>query len=637
MRVQARRSVRLSADLPSALPPDQVLLDLGTIAALGLGAQWVAWRWRLPSILLLLAVGLVAGPVLGLLDPDRLFGDLLQPFVSLAVAVILFEGGLSLELRELRTSARAIVRLCTVGVAVTWALATVLGVLVAGLTLPVALVLGAILTVTGPTVIGPLLRQVRPKGQVEAIARWEGIVADVIGATLAALTLHAVIDAETARSSALGMLQSAGLGLARTIVVGVVFGGLGAAILAVPIARHWIPDHLQSPISLAVVIVVYVGADQLAHESGLVAATMMGFLLANQTRASIHHIVEFKENLTTLLISALFVVLSANFDLAALRAVGWGGLVFVALTIVVVRPAAVFASTIGSNLASNERLFLAALAPRGIVAAAVSALFGLRLQEAGVPGAEVLAPAAFVMIMVTVTVYGLAAGPLARHLGLADAHANGVLIAGAGRFSITFASALKRLGVPVVLVDSNRASVAAARLEGLRAFRRSILAGDLFEHVPMAGIGKLMALTPNEEVNALACVHLAATFGRAEVFQVTASDPRTHTNLPSELRGRPLFRGTQSIGALDSEIARGAQIKATTLSPTFDLAAYLVQRGPSTLLLGRLVQGKRLELFTSERGPEAAAGDVVLSLVDAASAKRAEGSATLQRVSPAAQ
>lgn len=600
----------------SGLPPAEVLADLALIAALGLGAQWVAWKTRLPSILLLLGAGLFAGPVLGLLDPERLFGDLLHPLVSLAVAVILYDGGLSLDLRELRTSARAILRLCTVGVAVTWVLATALGQWVGGLTFPVALVLGAILTVTGPTVIGPLLRQVRPKGQVEPVARWEGIVADLIGATLAALALHGLIDGLTAGTSAWMTIRSAVVGLLQTITVGAVFGGLGAAVLAIPIARHWIPDALQNPISLGVVLVVFVGADQLAHESGLVAVTLMGFILANQHKTSVHHIVEFKENLTILLISALFVVLAAAFDFDDLVNVGWGGLAFVLLTILVVRPAAVWASTAGTGLSRNERVFLAALAPRGIVAAAVSALFGLRLEQAGIEGAEVLAPLAFLVIIITVTVYGLAAGPLARRLGLSDPDAKGVLIAGAGHFSTAFANALQRAGVPVVLVDTNRAAVAAARLEGLRSFRRSILEADVVENLPMGGIGKLLAMTPNDEVNALACVHFASTFGRANVYQLAQSGERGSTELRGGLRGRLLFGRTATAGALDARVRRGATIKATQLSPSFALDDLRERHGKDTLLLGRLVQGKRLDLYADEREPEAAAGDVLFSLVE---------------------
>ena len=217
--------------------------------------------------------------------------------------------------------------------------------------------------------------------------------------------------------------------------------------------------------------------------------------------------------------------------------------------------------------------------------------------------------------MMTVAVYGLAAAPLARKLGLSDPDAHGVLFGGAGRFVIQFAVALQRQGVPVVLVDTNRASVAEARMEGLTAYRRSILADDLFEHVPLTGIGKVLALTPNDEVNALACMRFAHTFGRAQVYQGAPSESRARVQVPSDLRGRVAFRGGKSIGTLDSEVRRGAQIKATMLSANFDLKAFLAQHGAQTVLLGRLVQCKRLELFAEDREPEVQANDMLLSLV----------------------
>jgi hypothetical protein len=227
-----------------------------------------------------------------------------------------------------------------------------------------------------------------------------------------------------------------------------------------------------------------------------------------------------------------------------------------------------------------------------------------------------LAPTAFAVIIVTVAVYGLAAAPLARRLGLSDPDANGVLIAGAGQFSTAFAKALQRHGVPVLLVDSNHAAVAAARLEGLRSFRRSILEADVLENLPMGGIGKLLAITPNDEVNALACVHFAATFGRVNVYQVALSSERSGSELRSDLRGRVLFRGSNTAGALDARVRRGGVVKATQLSSSFDLAALRAQHGEGTLILGRLIQGKRLELYTSDRDPEGGAGDMLLSLVE---------------------
>lgn len=592
--------------------PISPMVALAIIGAAGIGAQWIAWRLRLPSILLLLVAGILVGPVLGWLEPRDLFGQVLNPLVSLAVGVILYEGGLSLRMKELGEHGRPILRLLTVGVIVTWALATSAALLVADLPWEIALVLGAILTVTGPTVIGPLLRQVRPRGAVEAIAKWEGIVVDVVGATLAVLVLHTVTEGATS-SSAMGSAGSLLLDLGKTIAVGTIAGIVGCYALVIPLRRHLIPDELENAVSLAVVLGIFVVSDQLAHESGLLAATLMGFLLANRDDVSVHHIVEFKENLRVLLISTLFIVLAATIDLDALIDCGPRGLAFVALLILVVRPVSVMLSTVGTGLSMADRLFLSMLAPRGIVAAAVSTLFALRLTEAGVEGAEQLAPLAFLVIVITVAVYGLSAGPLARRLGLSDPNAQGTLIAGAGPFALELGQALQRLGIEVVHVDTNHASISQARLGGVSAHYGSILSKNVLEKLPLGGTGRFIGLTPNDEVNALAAAHFSALYGRAHVFQ-TASDESSGDEVRRDLRGRVLFRDDMTTGRLNTLVGRGSTVKATLLTEEFGLADFLARHDGAAVPLGIETQG-RIELFTSDREPEAGPGDTLISLV----------------------
>lgn len=587
-------------------------LALALIGAAGIGAQWLAWRLRLPSILLLLLAGILVGPALGLLEPRGLFGDVLDPLVSLAVGVILYEGGLSLKMKELGAHGGPIVRLLTVGVVVTWVLATVFAMGVADLPWQTAMVLGAILTVTGPTVIGPLLRQIRPQGPVEAIAKWEGIVVDVVGATLAVLVLQTITDGgadEGAMISATGAL----LTLLKTGVVGGVMGIAGTYAIAIPLRRHLVPDELENATSLAVVLGVFVLSDHLAHESGLLAVTLMGFLLANRSDVSVHHIIEFKENLRVLLISTLFIVLAATIDLDALLRTGLRGIAFVTLLIFVVRPASVMLSMIGTPLSLKERVFLAALAPRGIVAAAVSSLFALRLQEAGVPGAEQLAPLAFLVIVATVAVYGLGAGPLARRLGLSDPDAQGALIAGAGPFALALGDALQRLGFAVVHVDSNREAVTQARLGGLPAHYGSILSGKIVEGLPLGGTGRFLGLTPNDEVNALAAAHFAALYGRAEVYQAAAAETEGD-EVRRDLRGRVLFDSEMTVSRLDTLSRRGWSVKATPLTDEFGFDDFCARYADPVVPLG-LITDRRLEMVTanSESTPEP--GQVLLSLV----------------------
>ncbi len=588
------------------------LVALALIGAAGIGAQWLAWRLRLPSILLLLLAGIAVGPVLGWLHPNDLFGRVLSPLVSLAVAVILYEGGLSLKMKELGEHGSAILRLLTVGVVTTWILATLFALTVAGLPWETAAVLGAILTVTGPTVIGPLLRQVRPRGPVEPIAKWEGIVVDVVGATLAVLVLHTVTDGMES-DGAMHSMTMAVWGLGKTVMVGTAFGLVGTYAMVLPMKRHLIPDELENAVSLAIVLAIFVAADSLAHESGLLAVTLMGFLLANRKDVSMHHIIEFKENLRVLLISTLFIVLAAAVDLASLRAAGWRGVAFVALLILVVRPASVFLASIGTTLSRRDRVFLACLAPRGIVAAAVSSLFGLRLQEAGVEGAELLAPLAFLVIVGTVTVYGLSAGPVARRLGLSDPNAQGTLIAGAGPFALEFGRALQKRGIDVLHVDTNRASIAHARLDGLKAAYGSILSSELVSSLPLGGTGRFIGLTPNDEVNSLAAAHFAALYGKANVFQVGRTTAESE-DVRKDLRGRTLFNKVATLSSLDVLVSRGATVKATHLTDTFDFEAFRGRHGADAIPLGVIDQGK-VELFTADRVPEADPGTQLLSLM----------------------
>jgi len=598
-------------------PEQRLLTSLAAIVVLGVGAQWWAWRLRLPSILLLLLLGLAVGPGSlvfleeKLLDPSLLLGDLLFPVVSLSVAVILFEGGLTLDLRELRHIGRVLARLITVGVAVTWILAATLGHLLAGIPWGVAILLGALLTVTGPTVVGPLLRHVRPKGGVGPIANWEGIAVDVIGATLAVLVFHALEQ----QSTAVGAIA---WGLLRTLAVGTAAGFLGALVLAVPLRRHWIPDALQSPAALATVLGIYTLANHVQAESGLLAVTLLGVVLRNQKRTPVKHIIEFKENLRTLLISSLFLVLGARIDPHALASFGLGDVAFVLALVLVVRPAAVWISTIGSGLPRAERIFLACLAPRGIVAAAISALFGERLAMHAAPeffGADRLAPLTFLVIIVTVTIYGLAAAPLARRLGLADSHPQGLLLIGGGGFSRALARALRDLGLTAIVVDTNRASVSEARLEGLQAVHANALAEDAEERLPLGGVGRLLALTPNHEVNSLAALHFTELFGRSACYQLVPGGAAAKSSTPKSLRGRYLFESEATYAELARRIAAGHKIKSTPLTETFDAEAWRETYGPEALPLFRLQADGDLLVVAAEDQPNPSAGEILVGIV----------------------
>jgi len=596
----------------------QALIGLTAILVLGVGIQWLAWRTRLPSILLLLLAGLVAGPITERLDPDALFGDLLLPVVSISVGLILFEGALSLRLRELREVGRAVGSLVSVGALLTWLLASAGARFLLGFGPAEAILLGAILVVTGPTVIGPLLRQIRPVGRVGPVAKWEGIVIDPVGAVLAVLVFRAI---ESTRAVGVpGAVGEAAIHLALTVAVGLMASLIAGGLIYVCLRRHWIPDFLESPVLLMAVVTTFTLSNLLQHESGLLAVTLLGIILANQRSVSIEHLVEFKENLRVLLISSLFIVLAARIPRTAIGELSWQSFAFVGLLILVVRPLSVVLSTLKSGLSWKERTFLCWLAPRGIVAASVASVFSLQLGEAG----EALVTMTFLVILVTVSVYGLSAGPLARRLGLAVPNPQGLVIAGANPLARAIAKALQELDCQVLLVDRNRSSIHAARMEGLKTCYGSILAERVLDDMDLGGMGRFLALTPNDEVNSLAARYFATIFDRAAVYQLPPPRPqgaRAET-APRHLQGRLLFAPTATYGYLQSRLAQGAVITKTPLTEKFDFEAFRAHHGQKALPLLVVRENGTLTVCTAEDEVAPKPGDTLISMADAETLER---------------
>lgn len=489
-----------------------------TLVALGAGSQWLAWRLRIPSILVLLTVGFVAGPVTGFFRPDEVLGALTFPFVSLAAAVVLFEGGLTASWEEIRGVAKPVRRLIVIGVPVTWGVLSVAGHYLLDLRVELALLLGAILVVTGPTVIGPLLRHARPRGSVGSVLKLEGIINDPIGAILAVLVFQGIKAEEVERAFSvvsIGILKAA---LASSVI------GFAAAFIFVKFReRDLLPEFLHNAVVVPFALVVFALANRVQAESGLLAVTVMGIALASQKRVNMESSLEFTEHARILLISTLFILLTARMDLSDITGLSITTLGFVAVVIFVARPLSVFLSTIRSGLSTNERVFVGAMAPRGVVAAAVSSVFGLELVETGYADASILMPVTFAVIALTVLTSGLSAVPLVNRLGLAQEKPQGVLILSAGRVGRTMGLALKQRGVETLLVDSDKAKVDEARRLGLRAARGEILSKRLLHELDLDGIGQFVALTPNDDVNTLAAAHFRRLFGATRVHQVRPS------------------------------------------------------------------------------------------------------------------
>lgn len=552
----------------------ELLVALTAIIFLGIAAQWVSWKIKVPAILFLLLIGVLAGPVTGLLNPDAMFGDLLFPMVSLAVAVILFEGSLTLRFKEIRGLSTMIQRMVTVGMLASWGVATLAAHWFVGFGWQLAALFGALVVVTGPTVIIPLLRSVRPKASVSAVLRWEGIIIDPIGALLAVLVYEFILTSATTGE---GQWSTIGLVFLEVIGVGTVLGAAGGHVLGVMLRRHWLPDFLINVVVLAFVLTVFTTSNLLAHESGLLAVTVMGIWMANMKNVPLEDVLHFKETLTILFISGLFILLAARIDFSTLAQVGFGSLlVFLAIQFVA-QPLKVWLSGIGTGMSWQEKLMIAWIGPRGIVAAAISGLFALKLQEVGFVGAESVVPLTFIVIIGTVVFASATARLMATNLGMAEPEAKGVLIVGSNDFSRGVAAVLKAQGFRAVVADSDYTGIRQARMDGLETYFGNVVSEEADRKLDLVGVGRLFAMSRHPELNTLAAMRYKAEFGTANVHvlltprETMGSDKQ---RIARHIQGQTMFGEDINIGDLTALMDQGGEIYTTRLTESFGWEAY---------------------------------------------------------------
>ena len=563
------------------------------ILVLGIVAQWTSWRLKLPSILLLLAFGFGLSITTGVKIDDFLPGETtLLPIVGIFVAIILFEGGMTLKFSDLKEAGTPVIRLCTLTVVIGFTLTFALMYYVLGFAWQISALVGAILTVTGPTVVGPLLRVVQPSKKISSVVKWEGIVVDPIGAILALLVYEFALLGWNDYSKSEYLLI-----ILKLIGAGVVFPILLAKLLVFLLKRHLIPDFLQSVFLLAVVAGSFAAADLIQKEAGLLTVTVLGMALVNQKKVSVQHIIEFKENLQVLIISLLFIMLSGRIELAAMKEVLVPGLILIAGLIILIRPISVYGAMLFSRKMNfREQSFVAALAPRGIVAAAVTSVFALEFEHAADEGklpamiaeqAGQLVPLVFLCIIGTVTVYGLLALPLAKKLGVTAGRSDGILFAGAESWIVEVAAALFKDGHNVLLVDTKYEKIAEAKLVGVPAIRANILSEYAEHEVDLGGIGQLIAATPNDEINSLASIEYMHTFGRKNIWQITPEDVHQHHSkaVSQHKRARMCFSTSATFRELSAKFTKPHSIKTTTLTEVFSVEDFYDKYGDEALVL----------------------------------------------------
>lgn len=510
------------------------MLELAGIIILGILAQWVAWRLKLPAILPLILIGLIVGPLSTLYTEDGskiiepiwnghkgLFpGEGLYYFVSLAISIILFEGGLTLKRSEIKNIGPVITKLITLGSLTTFFGAALAAYFLFGLSWQLCFLFSALIIVTGPTVITPILRNIPLKKDVSAILKWEGILIDPIGALAAVLVYEFISVGEGQAYTVTALIE-----FGKILLFGFTFGFTFAHALTFLIKKNFIPHYLLNVVSLSVVLGVFVMSDVFAHESGLLAVVVMGMVMGNTDLPNIKELLYFKESLSILLISILFILLAANIDIADLELIfTWKTIALFLSIVFIIRPLGVFLSSIGSNLKFNEKLFISWVGPRGIVAAGIASLFGSKLLSKGEAGAEYITPLVFMIVLGTVLLNATTARVFAKLIGVFLNKSEGILILGASKVSRLIGDYLHKNDRHVVLIDNNQSNIDKATKLGLEAISANIYSDNLTDNIELNDIGYLMALTPNSDINKYAINKFQDAFGENGSFRLVDAD-----------------------------------------------------------------------------------------------------------------
>jgi NhaP-type Na+/H+ or K+/H+ antiporter len=510
------------------------MLELAGIIILGILAQWFAWKFKIPAILPLILIGLLVGPIAAAYLSDDgakwiepiwngtkgLFpGDSLYYFVSLAISIILFEGGLTLKRSEIKNVGPVITKLITLGSTVTFFGAGIVAHLTFGLSWELSFLFSGLIIVTGPTVITPILRNIPLKKDISTVLKWEGILIDPIGALVAVLVFEFI-----SVGGGGGFTKTALMEFGKILLFGTSFGFTFAHALAFAINKKLIPHYLLNVVSLSAVLLVFVLSEMFAHESGLLAVVVMGMVLGNGKLNNLKELLYFKESLSILLISMLFILLSANINIEDLMLLyTWKTGALFAIVVFIIRPLAVFLSTHKSDLKLNEKLFISWVGPRGIVAAGIASLFGSKLIKQGVEGAEYITPLVFMIVLGTVLLNATTARMFAKMVGVFLKKSDAILFVGASNPTRLIANYLMKKGKRVILIDSNKNFIEQATNDGLEALKVDIYDDDLTNNIELNDVGYLIALTGSDMVNKYAIDSFSKTFGEHGSYKLASS------------------------------------------------------------------------------------------------------------------
>lgn len=542
-------------------------LKLAFLVFAGIASQWVAWRFKIPAIALLLVVGLIAGPFTGFIVPATDFGEIYKPAITLAVAIILFEGGLTLNFREISETSKAVRRIVLIGAPLIWLFGTLAAHYIGGLSWLTSTILGAILIVTGPTVIMPLLRQAKLEPRVASLLRWEAIVNDPLGALFAVISFELFLVFNNIHNP-----ETLAFDLTLALIMAVPCAWILGKLIVWLFQNGHVPEFLKAPFVLTVVIAASSATNQVLEEAGLLTVTVLGVVLANSRISSLNEMKRFKETVTIILVSAVFILLTASLNLETLRSFGPQVLGFVLAILFIVRPLAIWLATINTGTTWQERTLVAIIAPRGIVAVAIAGLFGSTLVEQGIEDGDKIIVFTFAVVASTIVLHGFSLPLLAKILKLRSTIRPGVMLVGSTSFTVGLAEKLGEEGIPCLITDQNWHRLKKAKSKGIETFYGDVLSEHAHHNINISNWKHLVAATDNDAYNALVCTEFAPEMGREFVFEIDTSEKRDkRSDLLFTIGGRSLSTQGLSYIEINEKLNQGWKFSVVNITEIYTL------------------------------------------------------------------
>src|SRR5690625_1276320 len=587
-----------------------LLLAIMLIGVLGIGSQWVAWKFNLPAIVVMSIAGLVMGPFLGIMNPEESFGPIYSPVISAAVAIILFEGSLNLSFKELRGLGKPVFRIATIGAFIAWILGSLAAHYMAGLSWEVAFVIGGLFIVTGPTVILPLLRQSKLKPRPAKILKWEGIIVDPIGVLLAVFAFEIITFFTSNEDGGGGRL----LLFFVVAIFAALFGWFCGRATGWMFETGYVPEFLKSPAVFVIVIFCFTLPDEIVRGAGLLSVTAMGMTLANMGITSLNDFRHFKENISVLLISAIFIMLASSLQMDTIIQIFQPNIIgYVLLMMFIVRPLSIFLSTIGSGLTTREKTLVGWIAPRGIVALTVSGYFSVVLNDAGYADAELLTTLTFGLVFFTVVAHGFTIAPLAKKLHLSLEGKSGILVVGSNPFTVELAKTFRKGGYPVLIVDSRWERLRYARNEGMPFYHGEILSEQTEYNLDTIPYDFIIAGTDTYSYNSLVCTTFLPEYGRANVFKVDPEKDKLNADIATKVGGRSLGHEDISIGEFNEKINRGYVFRQTALTERFNYSTFKKGLDEAAILMYFMKPSGQIVFYAQDSRTRPIVGDTIVS------------------------